>query len=543
MSNRKAKLIKTQKRDSSKIKDYSKLKKRLAILFAILGAIVYIVVLAWDFNKEPEKEDTVSVAQEPQQKEPEIKPVEGGQLIISVARFASVDPYKNKEKSLDNFFRLVYDSLFELDSNYDLVPELAKSYSVEAEGKKIIVSLNPAAQWHDGTKVLPSDVVFTVQHIKSNPQSPYNHLIRNIANVTAASGFVVFELSDPNALEVYNLTFPIIRAKSIGAKTVLNDGNFGVIGNGMFRIVEYNKGKNIILRKNENYFGAKPYLNEIKAIIYSDSMIRKNMFVAKEVDLIESGYYELNKYDYDVFRTSDYQSRRFDFIAFNGAKEPFSQSFNRRAIAKVLDIKSAIEEAYREELRSSLLPIANGSELNLLKNELYDKESVKKIRFIGNLPQRLKIITDKSDPMKNRMAYMIKANLSVAGIDSDVAVLSAEDLKKAVAEGDFHIGVFSYETPFNKDITQIFKANEKLFPYNFEKVNSLMESVYKQGNKTFQIQNYLLLQEELLNMMPFVGIGFRNEYAIYNEKIHGELTPTSIEFYNGIENLFIAGSK
>lgn len=541
MSGRRSKIIKKETRDSSGIKDYSKLKKRLAITFTILAAIVYVVVLSWNFGEKPINEDPSS---DPTQnvEEPvkeEVKPVEGGRLVISVSRFASVDPYRNREKSMDDFFRLVYDSLFELNGNYDLVPEIAKGYTIDAEGKKITITLDPNAKWHDGGRVTPADVAFTISHIKNNPQSPYNHLIRNIASTSTTNQSVTLDLATPNALEIYNLTFPIISKNSIGAKSILSDDSFGVIGNGMFRITEYNKGKNIILRKNESYQGTKPYINEIKAIIYADSTIRKNMFVAKEVDVIESSYYELNKYDYDVFRTGSYQSRRFDFIAFNGSKAPFDQGINRRAIAKVLNIPSAIEDAYRGTVRSSLVPISNGSELNLLKNTLYDKEAIRNTELIGTVPARLKIITDKTDPMKNRMGYMIKTDLSLIGLDSDVVGLSPAELKEAVAAGNFDIGVFSYDVPLDKDITRLFKANENLFRFNLDKLKLLMESVYKQGNKTFQIQNYLLFQEELLITMPFVGIGFRDNYNVYNENVYGQLDSTSIEFYNGIEKLFI----
>ncbi len=534
------KLIKRQRRDSIKIKDYSKLKKRLLIALAILGAIVYVLVLSLDIPKKEEQ------GQETQEKPPVVeeekdntKPVEGGQLRISVSRFRSVDPYKNKEKSMDNFFRLVYDSLFEYDGNYNLVKELAAGYTVGEDGKSLIVSINPNARWHDGSRVSAEDVAFTISHIKSSPESPYSHLIRNISNVTVAGNNIVLDLAKENSLEVYNLVFPIINSKSIGQNAVLNDGTFGVIGNGMYRVVEYNKGKDILLKKNDNYYGTKPYISEIKANIYADSAIRKNMFTAKAIDIIESNYYELKRYDYDVFETQSYQTRQFDFIAFNSKKAPFDQSLNRKEIAKIIDIQEGIKDAYREEASISLIPLQNGSKLNLLTTTLYDKEAIKKIQLLGAKPQRLKIVTDKADPMKHRMAYVIKSQLAVAGFDSDVIGLSKEELKKAIEENNFDLGVFSYETSLDKDITKIFRANPKLFPQNFEKLDTLMQAVYKQSNPTFQSQNYLLAQEENLRMMYYLGIGFRNSYSVYNKRVHGELDSTAIEFYNGIEKLFI----
>lgn len=533
-------IIKKEKRDSIVIKDRSKLKKKLAIGGAILCAIIYIFVLSYDFPKEEPENGAVDPVVTEEEQEPEaVQPVDGGMLRISVSRFSSVNPYKNNEKTMDNFFRLVYDSLFELDKDYNLVPELASGYTISGDGKTMTISINPAARWQDGSRVTPQDVAFTIGHIKSNPQSPYYYLVSNIANTTPGPSAITIELGQPNALEIYNMIFPIISSKSIGGSGLLKDDNFAVIGNGMFQVSQYNKGQNIRLKKNDNYYGPMPHINEIEVQIYSDNTIRKNMFMASSSDIIESSYYDLNKYEYDVFRSSAYQSRKFDFISFNGAKAPFDQSANRKAVAKLIDLEEAIKDAYREELKPSMVPINNGSNLNSLKVNLFDKEALKKTELIGPMPNRIKIITDKTDPMKHRMAYIIKGQLAIVGIDSDVLGLTKEELNGAIEKGDFDMGVFSYEAPLNKDITKLIRANPKLFNLDFAKTTELMNGVYNKGNQTVQSQNYTLVQNELLNQMPYLGIGFRNEYNVYNQRIHGNLESTSIEQYNGIENIFI----
>lgn len=533
-------LIKKERRDSIKIRDYSKIKKRLAIILAILGAIGYIVFLSVDIPKKEPEEKKSKIEQE-EQKTQALTPVEGGRLRLSVSRFSSVDPYRNREKSMDDFFRLVYDSLFEYDENYNLVPELAESYTVGEDGKSITVRLKSNAAWHNGGKVTAEDVVFTIAHIKSQTQSPYYYLVKNISKATAQGQNVVLELATENSLEAHHLIFPIISSRSKGGTAILQDENFGLIGNGMFRVVEYNKGKNILLKRNDEYYGTKPYIREIMVNIYADSTIRKNMFTAKASDLIESNYYELKKYDYDVFRSGAYQSRQFDYIAFNAAKEPFSQRVNRMEIAKLIDIQTAVKDAYRDEIKLSLLPIHNESELLLVKNSLYDKEAIKNAKLTWATPRRLKIITDKTDPLRHRMAYVIKGQLALAGIDSDVIGLSKEEVTKAVQEANYDLGVFSYEAPLDKDITRLLSL-QLHFPKDIEKTKELMASVYKQGNKTFQKQNYLLAQEELLKWMPYIGIGFRNDYMVYNQRVHGNLQSNSVELYNGIEKIFIKES-
>ena len=537
-------IIKKEERESLKIRDYTNLKKRLLLIGAVLFAIVYVFVISFDFDKFKKEDETsgnaeqiVSPGEETQE---ELTPVDGGTLRLSVTRFNSVNPYKNTENSMDQFFRLVYDSLFKYDENYNLVPELASSYSISEDSKLLTVAMNGNARWHDGSRVTATDVAHTINVIKNSPSSPYYALVSNMARATARGNSIEIELGTPNALEAYKLIFPIVKSGSSNQNATLNDGSFGVVGNGMFAVSKYEKGKSITLKRNDSYYGQKPHIAEIIVYIYADEEIRKNMFMANNVDFIDCSYYDLNKFEYDVFRTSSYQGRKFDFIAFNSGRAPFDQGINRNAVARILDMESAVQDAYRGKIQLSLFPINNGSELNIVNKTIFDKDMQRKTRLIAFEPQRrLRIVTDKDDPMKHRMAYILKSDLAKSGIDSDVEGLSKERLAEVVEAGNFDIGIFSYQVPVNKDITKLGNSNPRLFNYNYSAINQKMQEVYAAASKFERNQKYTELQNKLFESMPYLGIGFRHDFKVYNERIKGDLKSTGIELYNGIEDIFI----
>lgn len=538
----KKRIIKKVTRESLQIKDYTNLKKKLLILGIALLALVYIFVISFDFSKKdienPDEAENITEAGQEKPAE-ELTPVEGGTLRLSVTKFNTVDPYKNTEKSMDDFFRLVYDSLFEYDKNYNLIPELASSYAISEDAKLLTVQLNPQAKWQGGSRVTGEDVAYTINKIKNSPNSPYHNLVSNMAKTRATTNSIEIELGTPNALEAYKLIFPILKKDTSGTGAVLNDGTFGIVGNGMFVVSKYDKGKDIILKRNPDYYGAKPYIEEIMVNIYSDNEIRKNMFMANNVDIINANYYDLNKYGYDIFRTSSYQGRKFDFIAFNSGRAPFDQGMNRNAVARIFDMKAAVADAYRGNIHLSLYPINNGSELNLVNTTIFDKELQRKTKLIAFTPRRLRIIVDKEDPMKHRIAYILKGDLAKSGIDSEVDGLTGEELSKVIENGNFDIGVFSYQVPLNKDITKLNNTNPKLFNYDFSAINEKMKEVYAAKSKFERNQRYEELQKKLFESMPYLGIGFRDEFKVYNQRIQGDLESTSIELYNGIENIFI----
>src|SRR5690606_39261646 len=59
----------------------------------------------------------------------------------------------------------VFNSLFMLDYDFNVIPDLATGYEVAEDGLSITVTLNPLATWHDGTPVTSADVKYTLEQI------------------------------------------------------------------------------------------------------------------------------------------------------------------------------------------------------------------------------------------------------------------------------------------------------------------------------------------------------------------------------------------
>ncbi len=48
---------------------------------------------------------------------------------------------------------MVYDTLFALDANFEVQPQMAESYEVSDDGKVYTIKLRPGLKWHDGAPV------------------------------------------------------------------------------------------------------------------------------------------------------------------------------------------------------------------------------------------------------------------------------------------------------------------------------------------------------------------------------------------------------
>ena len=161
------------RRDKKDITDNREKQKKILLGIGIaLFAVLYVFLLTIDTDKgdaveegtqsqEISQGEAPAAEEQPDKNALEAKPVDGGTINLSVSRFSSVNPLENREKSLDSILRLVYDSLFEYDSNYNLQNELASGYSYSEDASELSINLNPEAKWHDGSRVTGFDVEYT----------------------------------------------------------------------------------------------------------------------------------------------------------------------------------------------------------------------------------------------------------------------------------------------------------------------------------------------------------------------------------------------
>ena len=84
-----------------------------------------------------------------------------------------------------------------------LVPDLAQSDEIVADGKTVTFHLHPAAEFHNGMPVTADDVVFSLNRIREPPKgivSPRKGLLGSIKDTEAKDEHtVVVHLNEPEA--------------------------------------------------------------------------------------------------------------------------------------------------------------------------------------------------------------------------------------------------------------------------------------------------------------------------------------------------------
>src|SRR3954447_26283947 len=74
-----------------------------------------------------------------------------------------IDPIVTTVYTARNHGMMVFDTLFGMDSNYRMQPQMLEGFSVEDDGRRWKLTLREGLLWHDGEKVTARDCVASIK--------------------------------------------------------------------------------------------------------------------------------------------------------------------------------------------------------------------------------------------------------------------------------------------------------------------------------------------------------------------------------------------
>ena len=162
---------------------------------------------------------------------------------------------------------LIYDSLTTraLDEPFSEYGLLAESIEVPPDRSWAIFTLRSGARWHDGNPIVPEDVVFTFETIKTQGSPVYRNYyadVKQVKKINAQQVKFTFGGADNRELPL------IVGQMSILPKHDWEGKNFEEttldppLGSGPYRIEAIDAGRSTTYRRVENYWGADLPVNK-----------------------------------------------------------------------------------------------------------------------------------------------------------------------------------------------------------------------------------------------------------------------------------------
>ncbi|WP_418585708.1 ABC transporter substrate-binding protein [Intestinibacter sp.] len=407
---------------------------------------------------------------------------------LTMIRASTINPILNTDKSVSYVLDLVYDSLFELDENYNIQPKLVESYSISSNNKKIDITLKDNIKWHDGESLTAKDVKYTYELINENKDSAYNSLVSNISGITVhGSKKLTINFKDSYAFSLETLIFPIVsKDKLDGLKTdELKLAKNNLVGSGAYKIKKYEDRDYMILELNSDYYDLNKDNNkkEVYVKMVPDTESQTEMVLSLDSDISKVTLGSISKFtDNDNFVINKYQGRNYDYVLFNYDNKYLNNLDIRKAISFAVDRESIIKDAYSDRAKLSNFPLNSTS-------KYYDSD--------------LKPLSYNTENAQN---YLKKAVLSLDNTDNNTASSKSNDTNSADSTNNNKNDVNSIENTKSEDTNKVasdgnIKNNTEQTSNNSEdttaKNNTSTDKTNKQEKRTFKDVTHSEVKEML----------------------------------------------
>lgn len=570
----------------------------IIILFLLLGTIGCQV----DLDDDLVDPNDGNVGEDDGNDETKYKPAYGGTMTVPITYVDTLNPISSGNLSMYYFNKLIFEGLFEFDEKLNVKAQLAEDYTIEGNGRRIVINLRQDVKWHDGEPFTANDVKFTIDVLKYGAsKSAYEDLmlsifkptsledLKHIMNVNVIDDYkleIAYDRSYSNSLE--SLVFPIIpmhrfsegsESKEDQYERALAQEDYQPIGTGPYKFNEYQRLKQISLKVNENWWKGKAYIEEIIGKVLEDEGVTISSFETKIIDLTPTLGVDWEKYDQkDGINIYEYVSQNYAFLGFNFRNQLFQGEKGkavRKAIALGINRDNIIKKVYLGHATKVDVPVPPDSWLHSDDTAVYDYNADKAREILESAGWQdtnddgiyedengkkltIRLLTNSYNVLRLKTANMIADYLEEIGIEvvKDYDTTKRDEITEQMAEtqwdevvnklytGDFEMTLLEWELSYIPDLSFAFHSSEleegaNIIGYENETMDNLLVRAFRAETREEKAKVYKELEDFLIEELPYVSLYFKNSALLVNNKIKGDKEPKPFNIYYNIEDWYI----
>lgn len=476
--------------------------------------------------------------------------------------------------TIDAISQQLYDRLMDIaPASGELLPGLAKSWQVSADGQSYRFVLRDNVQFHQTEYFQPSrplsaeDVVFTFNrimqtthpfHYQGGGNYPFFQSVDwagLVNSVTAEDTHTVrFELSRPDSSFLSNLAtdFAAILSAEYAQQLIgsnqLSRIDSHPVGTGPFRFKEYQKDVLIRYYRHRNYWREPAKPEQLVFDIVPNNARRMAKLFTHECDIVafprvaELGLIS-QRPDVDVQEST---SMNVGFWAFNTNKPPFDNVKVRQALAMAINRDAILQAVYfgRATAANSVLPPTSWAYNADLPKLAYDPEKARALLIEAGYGSGLNMdiwampVQRLYNPNALKMAELMQADLAQIGVRATIVSYEWNSFRRKLSAGE-HDSVLIGWSADNADPDNFFRPllscsaadtgtnRANWCDANFDRLISqaLLTADQKQRRSY-----YLAAQHYLAEQMPLLSIAHSQRFQAISSDISG----VAINPYGGI---------
>lgn len=492
-------------------------------------------------------------------------PKKGGHVVEG--NFSDVRTFNSmlsSDTASNQVIGLMFDGLLNYNKNDgSLIPSLAASAPQQSsDGLKYTFKLRSGIKFSDGQPLTSDDVKFTYQ-LAYDPQykdfkSPRRgDLSKYIASIdTPDPQTVVITTTQVFAPFLANHgLYGILPKHVLGQMTgaQLNTADFNsapTVTNGAFKFVSWEKGQQVTMARNDNYWAGAPYLDQWIYKVLPDSVAVTNQLKTGEIDIgpIDPGQYD-NLTGVDSVVRSEFPVPTFTFYAYqldpNKPAGPLFQDKSvRQALLWALDRQSIVKAIFFNHgvVANSVEPPTSWSYKDKPQVIIgYDKAKAESmldaagwtkgsdgIRAKGGMKMKFTMMTNAGNKQRESMLTYMQQAWSAIGVDATPDLIQFPQLVSQIVDiRTFDMFLVGFNWGADPDESPLYtSANAAAGGFNGadfknDQVDSLLNQALSTLDKNKRKDLYSQFQDIMSDQQPSPVLLFNTGIYGVNKRVQG----------------------
>ncbi|MBO0846879.1 MAG: ABC transporter substrate-binding protein [Nocardioides sp.] len=462
-------------------------------------------------------------------------------------------------------FNAMCEKLYDLNSDIQIVPQLAASMpQVSDGGKTVTIKLREGIKFADGTTMDASAVKTSLERDLNNPQS---------ARVTELGPITSIQAEDPSTVVIHLKTpfAPLTAALADRAGMVMSPTQLKKMGDkfsndpvcvGPFKFAQRVPQNSITLVKDPNYYDAdKVHLDKIVYRIITDSSIRAANLKSGDAQVADtvstddvSSIQSDSKLQLLQSPSLGYQGITFNIGNVNGVgkppvqiQAPYAQDPRiRQAFEYAIDRNTLVKTVFNGQFDTACGPISPESPFSspaVQKCRSYDPAKAKQLLQAAGVPVPYKLtmlVTNTPDTLQ--LAQALQAMVKPSGFDLKLQPLEFTTLLDQEDQGKFQILQLGWSGRVDPDanITNFIgtQGSQNVGGYSNPKVDQLLAQARETQDVAKRAQLYGEVQTQAQKDDPIIYLYRQRNLTGVSKDVSG------VQVYpDGIIRVAFAGYK
>jgi len=447
----------------------------------------------------------------------------------------NLDPRVGIDAYSERIDDLMFDDLLTRDEHFNVQPGLAEKWEMP-NPLTYIFHLHRGVQFHDGRALTSRDVKWTFDSLLLGKiRSTKSAVYRFVDRIDAPDDYtVIFRMKEPFAAMLWNLSDGAIGIVPYG---VGEEMSRQPIGSGPFRFISAEQDKEVLIERNDNYWGDKARLAKVRFIVVPDATTRAlelrkgsadaaiNAMTADTVLALERD---------PTLEVLHGPGSVLGYLAFN-VRDPILKDVKvRQALAYALDRRPILQYLWRgfAEPAASVLPVQSWAYDDQVPHYDYNPARARQLLDESGHPAidgvRFHLTMKSSTEESPRLiAAVMQQQLRDVGIVLDIRTFEFATFFADVTKGAFQL--YSLRWIGGNEDPDIFEHafHSSNFPpkganrsfYSNPRLDELIDQARRELRQDKRKQLYAEVQQILANDLPYINLWYLDNVLVHSKRV------------------------